>query len=213
MKASLRSYRIAPKKANLVAKMIRGMTVDDALSTLERTNKKAARVLKALVESAIANAQHNENQNPENLVIKSLIVNQAQAYHRGVPMARGRVRPMRKFLSHIELTLGVASEETTLRQSSGQENQKPMSAEASAKAGKTKQDSSSPSALSSGPRGKSQKSESSQKEVKMASQSPEKNVKTKGSDKSAESGKGSFKKKTAPTPKVSAEKDSPSKEK
>ncbi|MBU2213147.1 hypothetical protein KJ996_00725, partial [Patescibacteria group bacterium] len=60
------------------------------------------------LKSAMANAQNNDNQDPRELVIKSLIVNQGQAYHRGVPMARGRVRPMRKFLSHITLTLGVA---------------------------------------------------------------------------------------------------------
>ncbi|MCF7844278.1 MAG: 50S ribosomal protein L22 [Kiritimatiellales bacterium] len=111
MKASLRSVRIAPKKANLIAKMIRGMTVSEAIESLERTNKKAARLLEELLKSAMANAQNNDNQDPKDLVIKSLIVNQGQAYHRGVPMARGRVRPMRKFLSHIELTLGVSNVE------------------------------------------------------------------------------------------------------
>jgi len=111
MKASLRSVRIAPKKANLIAKMVRGMTVPQALESLERINKKAARVLEELLKSAMANAQNNDNQDPRELVIKSLIVNQGQAYHRGVPMARGRVRPMRKFLSHITLTLGLATVE------------------------------------------------------------------------------------------------------
>ena len=111
MKASLRSVRIAPKKANLIAGMVRGLTVVDAIHSLEHTNKKAARLLEDLVKSAMANAEHNDNQNSENLIIKSLIVNKAQAYHRGVPMARGRVRPMRKFLSHITITLGVADKE------------------------------------------------------------------------------------------------------
>lgn len=108
MHASLRSVRIAPKKAQLIAKMIRGMAVPDAVTLLDRTNKKAAKVLQALLRSAMANASHNEKQDPQMLVIRSLTVNKAQAYHRGVPMARGRVRPMRKFLSHIELRLGVA---------------------------------------------------------------------------------------------------------
>ncbi|MFH1670409.1 MAG: 50S ribosomal protein L22, partial [Patescibacteria group bacterium] len=102
---------IAPKKANLIAKMIRGMTVPQALESLERTNKQAARILEDLLKSAMANAQNNDNQDPRELVIKSLIVNQGQAYHRGVPMARGRVRPMRKFLSHITLTLGLVGKE------------------------------------------------------------------------------------------------------
>ncbi|MFA7682177.1 MAG: 50S ribosomal protein L22 [Candidatus Peribacteraceae bacterium] len=107
MKASLRSVRIAPKKASLVAKMVRGMKTQDAIAILGRTHKKAARILEKLIESAVANAQQNEKQSAENLVIRSLTVNKAQAYHRGVPMARGRVRPMRKFLSHIAVTLGV----------------------------------------------------------------------------------------------------------
>ncbi len=110
MKASLRSVRIAPKKAQLVAKLIRGKPVPDAMYTLERTNKKAARLFEELLKSAIANASHNEKQDPQMMIIKSLTVNKAQAYHRGVPMARGRVRPMRKFLSHIDMSLGFADD-------------------------------------------------------------------------------------------------------
>ena len=110
MKASLRSVRIAPKKANLIAKMIRGQSVPDAVHILERTNKKAARIFQELLRSAMANASHNEKQDPQMMMIKLLTVNKAQCYHRGVPMARGRVRPMRKFMSHIHLTLGIAGD-------------------------------------------------------------------------------------------------------
>jgi large subunit ribosomal protein L22 len=111
MKASLHSVRIAPKKANLIAKMIRGMTAADAMHVLTRTNKKAARLLEELLRSAMANASHNDKQDAQTLVIRSIVVNQGQAYHRGVPMARGRVRPMRKFLSHIDLVLGLPDDE------------------------------------------------------------------------------------------------------
>ncbi len=113
MKAYLRSVRIAPKKIALIASMIRGMTVTDALKSLEHTNKKGARILLTLVESAVANARHNERQDPAALVVRSLVINKAQTLHRGVPMARGRVRPMRKFLSHVELVLGVEGVEET----------------------------------------------------------------------------------------------------
>lgn len=112
MKAYLHSVRIAPKKANLICKMIRGMTTVDAMHVLERTNKKAARLLEGLLRSAMANASHNDKQDAQTLVIRSLIVNQGEAYHRGVPMARGRVRPMRKFMSHIELILGLPEDES-----------------------------------------------------------------------------------------------------
>jgi|CXWL01.1.fsa_nt_gi large subunit ribosomal protein L22 len=108
MKAYLRSARIAPKKANLIAMMVRGMRVDDALTALSRTHKKGARMVETLVNSAVANAVHNDKQPKGNLMIKTIVVNQGTAYRRGVPMARGRMRPMNKFLSHITLTLGIA---------------------------------------------------------------------------------------------------------
>lgn len=107
MKASLHSARIAPKKADIVARMVRGMPVLAAQEALRRTHKKAARMLEELLASAVANAEHNDRQQRGELVIRALTVNQAGAYRRGVPMARGRVRPIRKFLSHISITLGV----------------------------------------------------------------------------------------------------------
>lgn len=127
MKATLRSVRIAPKKANLVAKMVRGMPVEDALHSLERTNKKAARLLEGVIASAAANAQQNEGQNPADLVIKTLTVNKAQTFHRGVPMARGRIRRMRKFLTHIEVTLGYPEDKSAPKE-------KPAAKQAEAKA-------------------------------------------------------------------------------
>lgn len=107
MKAFLRSARIAPKKANIIARMVRGMPVPEAQDLLGRTHKKAARLVGDLLASAVANAAHNDRQNPQVLLVKEIVVNQGSAYRRGVPMARGRVRPIRKFLSHIAITLGV----------------------------------------------------------------------------------------------------------
>jgi len=134
MKAYLRSARIAPKKANLVAKMVRGMTVDEAMAALRRTHKKAARLIEKLLASAVANATHNDKQDASQLEIRSIVVNQGTAYHRGVPMARGRIRPMRKFLSHIDLVLGVRTEDVPEKKKAGK----------SAKAGKTVGTSSAP---------------------------------------------------------------------
>lgn len=108
MKAHLRSVRIAPKKANIIAKMVRGMPVGEAMTLLKRTHKKGARIVETLLESAVANARHNDKQHPSDLVIKSIIVNQGMGLPRGVPMARGRIRTMTKFMSHIDLALGVA---------------------------------------------------------------------------------------------------------
>ena len=111
MKAFIRSARIAPKKLSVIAKMVRGMPVPEALDALALTHKKAARIVELLLKSAVANAVHNDKQKEEDLVVKTVIVNQAQSYRRGVPMARGRMRPMRKFLSHIEIGLGIAEED------------------------------------------------------------------------------------------------------
>jgi large subunit ribosomal protein L22 len=111
MKASLRSVRIAPKKLAVIAQMVRGLTAMEALDALEHTNKKAARIIQTLLKSAIANATFNDKQRPEDLIVKTIVVNQAQSYRRGVPMARGRTRPMRKFLSHMEIVLGIVGED------------------------------------------------------------------------------------------------------
>jgi len=110
MKAYLFSARIAPKKANLIATLVRGMTVEEALTQLEKTNKKGARFIEKLIASAAANAVHNDKQVRSQLRIDSIIVNQGMGLRRGVPMARGRIRPMRKFMSHIEVTLGLLTD-------------------------------------------------------------------------------------------------------
>ncbi|MSR86987.1 50S ribosomal protein L22 [Candidatus Peribacteria bacterium] len=111
MKAHAHSLRIAPKKANLIAKLVRGMVVADAMEALRKTHKKGARMVELLLRSAIANASHNDKQDAQTMVIRTIIVNQGTAYRRGMPMARGRQRPFRKFLSHIDLELGFAGDE------------------------------------------------------------------------------------------------------
>lgn len=125
MKAYLRSVRIAPKKANIIAKMVRGLSVSDAMELMRRTNKKGARIVEKLIASAVANARHNDKQHPTDLVVKSIIVNQSLGYARGVPMARGRIRSMTKFLSHIDLALGIADGKMeTAKNQKKQTNQK-----------------------------------------------------------------------------------------
>ncbi|OGJ61905.1 50S ribosomal protein L22 [Candidatus Peribacteria bacterium RIFCSPLOWO2_01_FULL_51_18] len=106
MHASIRSTRLAPKKANLMAKIVRGLTVPDAIELLRKTSKKSARLFENVIRSAAANAEHNFKQDPQMMILKTVVVNQGTAYRRGIPMARGRVRPIKKFLSHISVTLG-----------------------------------------------------------------------------------------------------------
>jgi large subunit ribosomal protein L22 len=127
MKAYAHSLRIAPKKANLIAKMVRGMFVPDAMESLRKTHKKGARMIELLLRSAIANASHNDKQDPQTMVIKSIVVNQGQAYRRGMPMARGRQRPFRKFLSHVSLELGFPEGKKTPKKSKAPAKNTPSS--------------------------------------------------------------------------------------
>ena len=106
MQAHHYSARLAPKKANLMAKMVRGLSVPTAVELLRKTHKKSARLFEDVLRSAMANAEHNFKQNAQSMVLKTVVVNQGTSYRRGVPMARGRVRPIRKFLCHISITLG-----------------------------------------------------------------------------------------------------------
>lgn len=110
MRALLHSVRMAPQKVRVIAGVVRGLPLDDALLSLSRMHKKGARIIERVLRSARANAAHNDKQEPTSLYVKELLVQQGTAYKRGVSMARGRVRPIRKFLSHIKVQLGVARE-------------------------------------------------------------------------------------------------------
>ncbi len=133
MYALHRSCRLAPKKANLMARMVRGMPVPDAITLLSKTHKKSARMLEAVLKSAMANASHNLKQDPQSLIVKTVIVNQGQAYRRGVPMARGRVRPIKKFLCHIEVQLGLKEEKAPKKMKTPKNEKKESSSKASPK--------------------------------------------------------------------------------
>ena len=92
MRAILRHARIAPKKANLVAAMVRRRHVTDALAFLGRIPKKGARVIATLIASAAANAERNAAQDRGSLFVKSLVVQKGPVFRRSIPMARGRAR-------------------------------------------------------------------------------------------------------------------------
>lgn len=107
MKAVLKNIRISPKKANLVAGIVRGEMVTDALARLKHTPKKAAGVLYKVVASAAANAENNFKQNRDRLYIKEIIVAKAPTFRRSVSVSRGRAHPIRKRNSHITVLIDV----------------------------------------------------------------------------------------------------------
>lgn len=105
-KAKAKHIRMSPKKVRLVVDVIRGMEVNKALAQLRFINKKAVQPVKKLVESAIANAQHNYTLDKNNLYIKEINVDEGRTLYRYTPRALGRATPIRKRTSHIYVTLG-----------------------------------------------------------------------------------------------------------
>ncbi len=103
MIATARHIRISPKKANLVAELVRNKKVSEALDILKFTPKKAAPLLAKVVKSAAANAEHNFNQNYNDLTIKEIIVTKGMTLKRSIPISRGRMHPINKFTSHIRV--------------------------------------------------------------------------------------------------------------
>ena len=107
MKAVLRTIRISPKKANLVAGTVRGKKVNDALALLKFMPKKGADILYKVVHSAASNAKNNFKQNIDDLSIVSLLVTKGPTFKRSLPISRGRTHPVRKRTSHITVEVGV----------------------------------------------------------------------------------------------------------
>lgn len=107
MKAVLRNVRISPKKANLVAGIVRGAMVDDALSQLKFTPKKSAGILYKVIHSAAANAENNFKQNRDRLYIKEILVTKGPTMRRGVPISRGRTHPILKRSANITVVVDV----------------------------------------------------------------------------------------------------------
>ena len=88
--ATLRYARISPQKCRLVADAIRGKSVDEALRTLTFSPKKSARIVKKVLESAVANAEHNHGADIDELKVATIEVNEAPTFRRFRARAKGR---------------------------------------------------------------------------------------------------------------------------
>ncbi|OIQ85628.1 50S ribosomal protein L22 [mine drainage metagenome] len=105
-KAILRGVRLSEQKGRLVADLIRGKKVDHALNTLAFTPKKAAQIIKKVLESAIANAEHNDGADIDELRVKSIMVEQGPSLKRFSARAKGRGNRIVKPTCHIYITVG-----------------------------------------------------------------------------------------------------------
>jgi len=104
-KAKLRSLRCGPQKVGLVAGLIRGKSVEEALKQLTFSKRAVARDIKKLLQSAIANAENNHNLDIDRLFVKEVNVGRGLVMKRFQPRARGRAFKILKPFSNVSITL------------------------------------------------------------------------------------------------------------
>ena len=105
-KAILRGVRLSAQKGRLVADQIRGMKVEQALNTLAFSPKKGAQIIRKVVESAIANAEHNDGADIDVLKVKTIYVEEGMSLKRFTARAKGRGKRILKPTCHIYLSVG-----------------------------------------------------------------------------------------------------------
>ena len=105
-RAIVRGVRLSVDKGRLVADMIRGKKVDHALNILTFTQKKAAGIIKKALESAIANAEHNNGADIDELKVKTIYVEQGTTLKRFTAHAKGRGNRISKPTCHVYVTVG-----------------------------------------------------------------------------------------------------------
>ncbi len=105
VKAAARFVRLSPRKARLVMNQIRGKKVEEALNMLSFSPLKAARLLKKLVNSAVANAEENAGLDVDILYIKKIYADEGPTLKRWRPRAMGRATRIRKRTSHLTVIL------------------------------------------------------------------------------------------------------------
>ena len=110
VQASLKNHRISARKARLVADLVRGVGVEDALNRLTLSNKRFARSLAKLLRSAVANAENKNEEHQagidvDKLVVKKITVDEGPSMWRIRPRAQGRATWIQKRTSHISVEL------------------------------------------------------------------------------------------------------------
>lgn len=105
-KAIARTVRIAPRKVRLVVDLIRGKKVGEAIAILKHTPKAASPVVEKVLNSALANADHNYNMDLDNLYVTEVYVDGGPVLKRFRPRAQGRAFRIHKRTSHITVVVG-----------------------------------------------------------------------------------------------------------
>lgn len=105
VQAIAKGVRISPRKVSVVAALVRGRTVADAITILEHTPRRSALAVRKTIESARANADHNHNLKPETLRITEIRVANGPSLKRYRPASHGRALPFQRRSSHIYVTV------------------------------------------------------------------------------------------------------------
>ena len=103
--AKMKGAQVAAQKARLVANQIRGKSVEEALLLLEYSPKKGAMLIKKVLNSAIANAEHNEGADVDELKVSTICVDEGTTMKRIMPIAKGRADRILKRSCHITITV------------------------------------------------------------------------------------------------------------
>src|SRR3546814_7458919 len=104
-KAILRSARISPQKARLVADQVRGLSAERAVNLLKISDKKAAHMIRKVVESAIANAENNQGADVDELKVKTIMVDEGQTVKRFMARSMGRGTRTTKRTGHLTVVV------------------------------------------------------------------------------------------------------------
>lgn len=111
MKAFLKNYHQSPRKVRLVATLIKGKKVNEAMTQLDFILKRASLPIKQLIASAVANAKNNFDLDKNDLYIKELRIDKGIVMRRMIPGARGRGYPLKRRSSHVAVLLDIKGEE------------------------------------------------------------------------------------------------------
>lgn len=104
--AQLNNVRLSAQKCRLMADLVRGKAIGQALSILAFSPQKAAQLIKKVLDSAIANAEHNESADIDKLSITTIYINKGRSFKRFMARAKGRGNHIEKQTCHITLTVG-----------------------------------------------------------------------------------------------------------
>jgi large subunit ribosomal protein L22 len=105
-RAILKGVRLSPQRGRMVADLIRGKKVDQALNILAFSPQKAALIVRKVLESAIANAEHNDGADVDELIVRTIFVEEGPVLKRFTARAKGRGNSIIKKTSHIYVTVG-----------------------------------------------------------------------------------------------------------